>query len=98
MVGQQDFVPKGLTMTKKEWNKIRLQVVLGKKPDFYTILNKTGWCRECKYYKRGMDNGFKACDDNGCRSINILISTTDTKLPDHLCWKTGYWPKEFDDD
>lgn len=36
-------------MTKKEWYKLKFQVIMGEFPDYDLVYNQTGWCHKCKY-------------------------------------------------
>lgn len=85
-------------MTKKEWNKFKLQLALGKKPKETFILSIRGhgydtmYCSSCKNEPATTDGYCKKCDF-------IFIETIDRegKIQIHP-YKTKYYPKEFSDD
>ena len=89
-------------MTKKEWHKLKLQVVLRKTIPSELILLKTGWCHKCKNYKGKVDIVKAARIDcyhyrqQRCKGIIIPTITSRGTLEDY--WYTYYYPKEFSDD
>lgn len=72
-------------MTKKEWYKLKFQVVMRIPSTFYLVHNETGWCSKCKHKNRS--------DCRGCRSIQIPV----VDHPEDIIWLTGFYPLKFDD-
>ena len=94
-------------MTKKEWNRFRLQIVLGKKPDEDFILNEI-WpmhCDQCKNYKCDNYNRIedkKHKNMQNCKYKDCDIRWIDTIRKEGIVishtYLTGFYPKEFSDD
>ena len=79
-------------MTKKEWNKLKLQVVLGSTLDQHFIFSETGWCGNCIHFNKQKINH---C---GGFCIPTTIETIDKKGDIiRSAWMTGYYPRKFDD-
>lgn len=77
-------------MTKKEWNKLKLQITLGGKPDS-DLVCEVGRCPDCKYYRQLT----KRCRDL-CQDIDIP-TLTKSQLIIYQQWRTGFIPGKFDD-
>lgn len=89
-------------MTKKEWYKLKLQVVLRKTIPSELILLKTGWCHKCKNYKgeieKRNDADASACHHWRQKCKDRLIPTVDTDgIIIEYSWFSYYYPKKFDD-
>jgi len=81
-------------MTRKDWDKLNLQVKLGATPDFNAILYSVGWCRDCAFRK------FEGCPYNKEKqSKGITIETIDKQQRHHhTLWKPCYKPETFDEE
>lgn len=101
-------------MTKKEWNKLKLQIVLGKKPKHTLICNlaKDCFCIDCKYDEKGCyqvhgENVYHSPIDGenskGCSTqkdcyMKIIETLDEEKEVNMYGWATRFCPKRFDDD
>lgn len=87
-------------MTKKEWNKLRLQVALRKRPLFQTILYETGWCEDCKHYTNPEKYKKQECRHHKQRKCRaITIPTINQNGNEEYCdWYNYYYPLKFNKD
>jgi hypothetical protein len=78
-------------MTRRKWDKLRLQVILGGHPNHNIVFGETGWCDECLH--------FKTCPSGNDRREDhkIQIPTYDKNgIVKEEAWWTCWAPKKFD--
>lgn len=88
-------------MTKKEWNKLKLQIVLRKKPKETFIIairdyDRKFYCGGCKNNINIEENDVNLDKCEKCQPK--FIETIDKKgMVKRHVYMTGYYPRKFDD-